>query len=101
MNKQVFVTEVETNCGQKPASLSEIETGIREGFRECFRDEITLSSIHAANVEQNVERPLDQRKMLDLLVKAKRRLGNCAAYEDGKDNDDLVKKINEFLMEKQ
>jgi hypothetical protein len=48
-----------------------------------------------------VERPLDQRKMLDLLVKAKRRLGNCAAYEDGKDNDDLVKKINEFLMEKQ
>ena len=99
MNKQVFIIEVETNYGQKPALLSEIETGIREGFRECFRDEITLSSIYAASVEQNVEPLKNQEKMIDLLRRASDCLNSYRAELDGDYNDSLATEIDNFLKD--
>lgn len=57
-------------------------------------------NVEESVVEQSCGTPDFTEKSTALLVGAKRRLGDCASYEDGRDNDDLIREINEFLMEK-
>jgi len=53
------------------------------------------------NVEQNVERPKNQQKMLDLLRSASDSLNSYRAELDGDYNDSLAMEIQDFLDGKQ
>lgn len=101
MKKQVFTIEIDSSDYAEPISVTYLMAMLRMGFSEANMSDLSILSIEENNVEQNVERPKNQQKMLDLLRRASDSLNSYRAELDGDYNDSLAMEIQDFLDGKQ
>lgn len=101
MNRQVFTVGIYLPPDTSKVSELRLAESIQKGYKEHFGQELINLFVMENNVEQNVERPKNQQKMLDLLRSASDSLNSYRAELDGDYNDSLAMEIQDFLDGKQ
>ncbi len=101
MNRQVFTVEIYLPPDTSKVSELRLAESIQKGYKEHFGQELINLFVMENNVEQNVERPKNQQKMLDLLRRASERLNELVQRDRPSHVDYLACEIEEFLDDKQ